>query len=86
MAVTINIPTTKVEGCQLNLVGNDMDIVIYGRTIDDNGDPVGSKRLELKFSGESAGMQGDINGLMRELSQKFNEVFANEPSNTWVDL
>ena len=86
MAKVINIPTTRIEGCQLNLNGSDMDIIVYGRMIDDSGDPVGGKRLELKFSSVSAGLQSDINGLMRELSENFNEVFADESSRTWVDL
>ena len=30
--------------------------------------------------------KSDINGLMREISQEVNNTYANDDSNTWIDL
>jgi hypothetical protein len=63
-----------------------MQIVIYGNTIDDQGNPVKNETLRLNFDDVSAGLKSDINGLMGEFSEIYNDYFANEPSKTWTDL
>jgi hypothetical protein len=86
MAKAINITTSTIKGAELHLQDGSLKVIIYGHTIDDQGGPVKNETLVLSFADVSAGLQSDINGLMRELSQSYNDHFANEPSSTWIDL
>lgn len=84
---SINITTSQVMGAELHLQADgSMKVIIFGYTIEDGGNRVKSETLRRDFTDLSAGLQGDINGLMRELSQEYNTEFANEPDSTWVDL
>ena len=87
MAKSINVTSSRIKGCDLHLEDDGtFKFIIFGYIMDDQGAFVKNETLVLNFADVSAGLQSDINGFMRELSQTFNEEFANEPSNTWTDL
>ena len=87
MAKSINVTTTKVKGCDLHLEDDgSLKIIIFGYMVDDSGAFVKNETLIKDFADVSSGLQSDINGLMRELSETYNEEFANESSSTWIDL
>jgi len=88
MAKAITVQTTQLKDVTLNFdpVSGVLKVVILLHLIDDVGDKIKDEVWIREFGDVTAGLQSDINGLMRELSQEVNATYANDPTNTWIDL
>ena len=88
MAKAITVQTTQLKDVTLNFdpVSGVLKVVILLHLIDDVGDKIKDEVWIREFGDMTAGLQSDINGLMRELSQEVNNTYANDDSNTWIDL
>ena len=88
MATTITVQTTQLKDVTMHFdpAKGGFQVVVVAELIDDTGKLINSATWVREFADMTAGLQSDINGLMRELSQEVNATYANDPTSTWVDL
>jgi hypothetical protein len=88
MAKAITVQTTQLKDVTLNFDpdSGELKVVVLLHLIDDAGDKIKDEVWIREFGAMTAGLQSDINGLMREISQEVNNTYANDDSNTWIDL
>ena len=64
----------------------DLLVRTLGVVKDEDGNEVKEITTETWIGDLSSGLRSDLNGLMREISEEFNNHVASEPSSTWLDL
>ena len=92
MAKALTLSDSALRSVTLNCTVDDAGVVtnliikIIGVVKDSAGNEIKTEALDTEVIALNAGPRSDVNGLMREFSEMFNDYVAEEPSVTWIDL
>ena len=92
MAKALTLSDSALRNVSLNCTVDDTGVVtnliikIIGVVKDSAGNEIKTEALDTEVIALASGPRSDVNGLMREFSEMFNDYVAEEPSVTWIDL
>ena len=92
MAKQLTLSSSDLRHVSLNCTVDDAGVVtnlvikIIGVVKDSAGNEIKTEGIDTEVIALNPGPRSDVNGLMREFSEMFNEQFADEASSTWIDL
>lgn len=85
-AQNFTINDSKIVELRLNVLGNgDVEITLVGFVLDDTGGEHYQKSLQLTWDDLPSSIKNNFNSVMKHLSKEYNNYWASENSETWVD-